>query len=513
MLRPTLRLAGGWRESEIAAAAQARRSGLTNSAQASPSAGTATGGFFRDWVLPIGLGLVLGLGIWVAWPHVWPPVRGFFKSKVANIVEKWRDDDPESHEKLAKELRDLGPGVRDELLAAMRGLPSDSIEAKMWVATLAAGEPWFATTSLKEICGNDREDEEDRRAAACGLLDFQNREVDTEVVLPVLDAWLKDVKSDDRAIAVHRAQTMWRSGMLSGQWEERIRKDLVAIARKEGLADADDVERDADARAGALLTLGLASTNPEVKQLLWSTAKDENDDELARVNSLRAIAEGKSAEPAAIDDWAALGKSSNEVMRQAVADNLGTGMTMDEAFDRVLVPLQYDANPLARAAAIDAQATRRRPTMFERFDELAEDSDSWVRFSALLACGKFKHETTDLPRRVAIVTRALEKSDDRVEVMGAAVAMLMLTDQVYGFRPGEVHVHEQDVDETALATFMSDKAGRVQAAEKWRGHFPGATWTDAERAATLEKLLQHADPKNRERAKFELELMKKQPGK
>jgi len=104
----------------------------------------------------------------------------------------------------------------------------------------------------------------------------------------------------------------------------------------------------------------------------------------------------------------------------------------------------------------------------------------------------------------------LETSDSKEDVMGAALAMKMLTDKVYGFKPDEVRLHEQTIDDEALVPFMADKAGRAKAAESWRAHFgAAAVWTDADRAKTLEKLLTHADPKNVERAKAELEKLRK----
>jgi hypothetical protein len=205
-----------------------------------------------------------------------------------------------------------------------------------------------------------------------------------------------------------------------------------------------------------------------------------------------------------VDQWVAVSKSADEVVRQTVADNLQR--TPLPVYDKVLEPLQFDANPLARTGALDAQMKRRRPTMLPRFDELMEDSYEWVRFDAMLAAGTFKSETENLPQRAAMILQLLETSEDPVDVMGAALAMKLLTDKVYGFKPDDVHLHEQSVEETALRTFMADKAGRKVAADQWRKHFgAAAVWTESDRKATLQKLLKHADPKNVERAKILLE--------
>lgn len=473
-------------------------------ADAHPGADAERRGVFHDWVVPIALGLAIGGAGFGAWKLS----RGAFHSKSWMILEKWAYDDADGNEGVAKELKSLGPSARADVVEALRDLPPEQTEVKVWVARLVAGEPWFDTASLKEMARDERAAKEDRRAAACALVDVQNKEVDTELVLPVIEAWLLDAASPDRGVAVGRLEHLWRAGMLNSQWEGRSKKALIEMAKRVQPAKPDDADRITDDRASALLLLQLALPDDDVKKLLWTVAKDDSDDELVRVNCVRSLAEGHVLDAADVPDWAAVGKASSGVVRQAVADNLQRAQ--DASFDKVLGPLQFDANPLARAGALDTQIKRRRPTMLARFDELLEDSYEWTRFGAMYAAGFFKGETDGIGPRAAMMLRLLETSEDPVDVMGAALAMKQLTGEVYGFRPEDVHIHEQSVEEAALKTFMSDTAGRKQAADKWRGHFgPTAVWTDGDREKTLEKLLSHADPKNVERAKIALEMMRR----
>jgi hypothetical protein len=459
---------------------------------------------FHDWVVPIALGLAIGgAGI-----GAWKLSRGAFHSKAWMILEKWADEDADGNEGVAKELQALGPSARGDVVESMRDLPRDQTEVKIWVARLVAAEPWFDTASLKEIARDANAPKEDRRAAACALIDVQNKEVDAELVLPVIESWLQDADSPDRGIAIGRLEHMWRAGMLNSQWEGRSKKALIEMAKRVPPKKPDDADRIIDDRASALLLLQMALPDDDVKKLLWTVAKDDTDDELVRVNCVRSLAEGHVLDEQDVDDWVAVAKAGTGVVRQAVADNLQRAQV--PSYDKVLEPLQFDANPLARSGALDTQIKRRRPTMLARFDELLEDSYEWVRFGAMYAAGLFKNETDGIGPRTAMMLRLLETSEDPVDVMGAALAMKMITGEVYGFRPEDVHIHEQSVEESSLRTFMSDAAGRKQAADKWRVHL-GATavWTDGDREKTLGKLLTHADPKNAERAKIALEMLRK----
>ncbi len=462
-------------------------------------------GVFHDWVVPIALGLALGGAGFGAWKLS----RGAFHSKSWMILEKWSYEDADGNEGVAKDLRALGPSARADVVDAFRDLPPDQTEVKVWLARLVSGEPWFDTASMKEIVRDAKASKEDRRAAACALVDVQDKEVDAELVLPVFEAWLLDSDSPDRGFAVGRLDHMWRAGMLNSQWEERVKKALIEMTKRMPPKKPEDADRIVDDRASAVLLLQMALPDDDVKKLLFATAKDDTDDELVRVNGVRSLAEGHVLDAADVPEWAAVGKATSGVVRQSVADNLQRAQ--DASYDKVLDPLQFDANPLARAGALDTQIKRRRPTMLPRFDELLEDHYEWARFGAMYAAGVFKNETDGVGPRAAMMLRLLESSEDPVDVMGAAIAMKMITGKVYGFEKAEdVHIQEQSVEETALSTFMSDTAGRKQAADKWREHFgASAVWTDADRVKTLEKLLAHADPKNVERAKIALEALRK----
>jgi len=296
--------------------------------------------------------------------------------------------------------------------------------------------------------------------------------------------------------------------MLSADWETRMKRALLDLAKRGAAGKPEDGDRVADERAGAIITLEIGLPDDEIKKMLWTVAKDETDEDLPRINAVRALSEGNVLDAADLDDWMAVSKTANATVRQTVAENLFRAKGPE--YDKVIAPMQFDANNFARTGALDSQTKRRRPTMLARFDELIEDSYEWARFDAMFAAGVFKNETEGLPQRAAMMLRLLETSDSKEDVMGAALAMKMLTDKVYGFKPDEVRLHEQTIDDEVLVPFMADKVGRKKAAESWRGHFgAAAVWTDADREKALEKVLKHADPKNVERAKAELELLRK----
>jgi hypothetical protein len=320
---------------------------------------------------------------------------------------------------------------------------------------------------------------------------------------------MKEAADPDRGMAVFRIDNLWRQGMLNSQWEGRMKRVLLDLAKHSAPVAGEDEDRLLEDRAAAVLALEPGVSDPEVRQALWAVAKDDTDFVETRVNAIRALAQGEVLDADTVADWAAASKAKDEDVRQAVADNLFRAKLPE--FDKVLEPLQFDSKNLTRAGAIDAQLKRRRPTMLERFDELIEDSYEYVRFNAMFAAGSFKHETNGQAKRAAMMLRLVESSDDPVDVQGAVIALFMITDEANGFKPTDLHVREQSVEDAALKTFMADKAGRKQAADKWRAHFGAdCTWTDAERAQTLEKLLKSADPANVERAKSELAALKKQ---
>jgi hypothetical protein len=458
-----------------------------------------SGGIVRDWIVPIVLGFAIGGGLVGAWRAG----RGMLRSKAAVLVEKSQSEEGEDLEAVIKELHGLGPSARADLVAVLRDLPADRMDTKIFVARQLAGDPWFDTTSLKEIVRDEKAPKEDRRAAACALVDTQLKEVDAELVLPVFEAWLLDATSQDRESAVPRVEQMWRAGMLNSAWEARVKTALLGLAKRVAVQNPDDEDRVAGERGAALLALEVGMPDDEIKKTLWAVAKDDADKGLPRIDALRALSESGVVEEADLADWAVVAKSKNEDVRQTVADNLFRAKLPE--YDKVIGPLQFDEKPETRLGALDTQTKRRRPTMLARFDEFLEDHEKWVRFNAMFAAGVFKNETEGLPQRAAIMLRLLETSDEPVDVKGAMLAMKMITDQVFGVKAEEVHLHEQTVEEAPLAAFMKDKELRTRAAESWRKCVgAAAVWTDGDRRKTLEKLLQHADPLNVERAKVEL---------
>jgi len=478
-------------------------------ADAGARAAGKDGGFVREWVVPIVLGLAIGGAAMFAWTHGGRDlVRPAFHSKAWNLVEKWRTERPAEEDDIVKQIQALGAGSRDELVAVFRGLSPDQLDAKVWVGRLLTGDPWFATTSLKEIVADPKAAKVDRRAAACALVDMQHKEIDTELVLPVFEEWMKDASDPDRSMAVSRVEVLWRQGMLNSQWEARVKRALLDMAKRPPAGKTDDEDRSIEERSAALLVLELGVADPEVKKALWTAAKDEGDAFEPRGSAIRALAQGEVLDLEALPNWTEVSKSKDEDVRQAVADNMWRAKLSE--YDAILEAAQFDSKDLTRAGAIETQMKRRRPTMLARFDELMEDGYDWVRFNAMLACGSFKKETAGLPQRAAMMLRLLETSDDKADVQGAAIALQMLTGETYGFKPTDIHPREQDVEPAALATFMADKAGRKDAAEKWRAHFgKDCVWTDADRAKTLEKCLHAADPKTVERAKAELAALKR----
>lgn len=464
------------------------------------------GGFVREWVVPVVLGLAIGGAVVGGWRFG----RDFFASAAFHIVEKKRNSvDPEEDEAFVKELRALGASARTDLLDALVAEPADQMELKIWIARQLAGEPWFATTSLKELVANPKSAKSDRRAVVAALVDEQSKEVDTELVLPVFEDWLKDADDDERTLAIPRVEHMWREGMLNSRWEARFKAALLDVARRVPNPKETIAERIILDRAAALLALELALPDDDVKKTLWTTAKDDTDDALVRINSIRSLAGGKVLDDADIPDWQAVAKAKDDAVRQAVADNMSKATS--PKYDEVVVPLQFDAHDLTRFGALDSQIRRRRPSMLERFDELVEDSYEWVRFTAMFGAGTFaKVDDGRQGARAGAMLNFVESGEDPTDVMGAILGLRLMTNEIHGVQATDVHVNQQDVDETALKTFMADKAGRKQAADQWRAWFHGtAAWTAADRKKALEKLLQHADPKNVERAKAELAGMEK----
>jgi hypothetical protein len=359
-----------------------------------------------------------------------------------------------------------------------------------------------ATRSDADVVKDATAPKNERRDAAWRLVEARVVGRDVEPILAILVEWLRDASSD-RTKAIELVDRLWRTRAFDEPQTRRVERALLDVAKRGAPAGPKDADLLVEERAAALLTLELGVSDVEVRTALWTEAKDESDDALPRVNAIRALAQAGVLDVDSIPDWTVVAKSKDEDVRQCVADNLFRAKPPE--FDAVLGPLQFDAKNLTRTGAIESQMKRGRPTMLARFDELMEDSYEYARFSAMLAAARFKGESDGAARRAAMILRVLESSDDPTDVTGAVLALTMIAGETFGVKPMDVHIREQDVEEKALAAFVADKAGRKKAADAWRAKLGVAdVWTDAERAATLTKLLASADPENVKRAKSEL---------
>jgi len=220
-------------------------------AAGAPAAPAEKAGFIREWVVPVVLGLAIGGTLVLAWQkgsHV-------FRSDAWNIVNGLRNEEGADREKATADLRALGASARADIVEVLRDLPPEDPDLKAWVAEQLADEPWFDTTSLKEIVGDPSASKEDRRAAAGALISVQEKEVDAGLVLPVIEEWLGDVSAPDRIAAVSHLDRMWFNGMLNSAWEQRMTKALRKMAERPATAAPEDAERIENDRGTALLAL------------------------------------------------------------------------------------------------------------------------------------------------------------------------------------------------------------------------------------------------------------------
>lgn len=488
---------------------------MTTNANATPEAGAGNDpppSFMRDWVLPVGVGLVIGAGLVWAWSAagLGSPARmarSVFMSDVEKIADRWEPFNADLDESLRGEVRALGKEARERVLRAFRAAEvkpadTDSLLRKLWIGQLLARDPFFDTASLLAICRDESAPVWDRRAAAVVICDVLGKDVDPHAVSGILVSWVEDRTLLDHGQAFLRLKTLVHFKVFPPEMRPRMIAALSEIASgRGGPAPADEIEtRIADAnRFTAILELGgPALTDMTVRELLWKIALDESDSVMARIGAIRAF--GESGMFSDLDKWKQAASSKTHQVRQTVADNLL--VTQDPAFDPVLRALHRDEYELARSGSVDAQSTRRRPTALPIMDELIEDHSLAVRLEAIHACGVFKveDEGTTPSQRAGMLLRIVETSQDYDELGAAICALKAITGKVFGFAEGDVEPRIRQVRPEALVAFQADPKGRADAVRQWRETLPNAVWTDGDRRKTWEKLRSHADKDNVARA-------------
>jgi hypothetical protein len=286
--------------------------------------------------------------------------------------------------------------------------------------------------------------------------------------------------------------------------EPRLRAGLLKIATRSGSrspADEEDAERQQNDRETAVHFLGDFLTEDDAKAALWGIAVDDTDSSSVRSAAVQVLVAGKQLTD--IDGWKVVAKARDPIVRQTVADNLA--QSPDPAFDAVLAPLHQDEGEFVRKSSIEAQVARNRPTMLPVADLLLEDVSPYVRFETLVACGVFKNHLDGMGARQGMILRLLETSETDEDIQGAILALHMITGRTFGFRSGDVDVARREVSDAWTASFKADAEDRKRTVQQWREHLGGtAVWTDGDRMQVLQKLLDHADPANRDRAKAEL---------
>lgn len=466
------------------------------------------GGVFREWILPIVIGLALGVGIVKAWQHT-DQVLQMFDSAAWKIVARWEYGSFEENDKLSGEVQALGKEARADVLDAFRRIevpahPYGEDEWKTWAATLLVGEPFFDSRSLLEICKDTKAPVWDRSAAAAALVQLLRKDVNPVAVVEPLLLWLENLDVSDHNIPLRAVQQMRSDGIFPPDQDDRLRKALLRLSARDSRPKPEDEDEQvyiSSDRTRALRFAGTFVTQDDVKKLLWTIALDDTDDVQVRSVAIQTLAGNKQFDD--IEPWKKLAASADGIVRQTVADNLSN--SQDAAYDAVIAPFHTDAAAMVRKSSVETQVQRKRPTMLPVMDLLLEDAEPWVRRESLIACGTFKDHLDGMGARQGQILRLLETSDAEEDVEGAILALHAMTGQTFGFEAGDIDAGNSAVRSTALAAFISDAEGRKLTADKWRKYLGGnAVWTDSDRRKTLEKLAKHADPDNVKRAEAEL---------
>jgi hypothetical protein len=435
-------------------------------------------GFLAYWGPPVVIGLLAGLALVWFWR-----AGGIGRTQVDEIVDRWQWGEHEANEELADEIAALGPSARADVVTAFRGVDDAYPDLRVWIAERLTEEPFFDTKTLADAARGD--DRWERRTASVALARRLREEADPDIVMPGLLDWLKDLSTDDHELPVTAVGAL---GPLPTEWDSRVREALLELAgRRPPVGDPED-DWSAEDRE-IVIQQGLsrfAKGDPAVQDVLFTVMTDEEDDFAPRVAAVRVLSENLVFDR--LDAWKEASGSRDDVVRQAVADNLFRAQ--DRAYGAVLKAMHVDAHPHVRAGSVDSQIMRR-----------------WVRFAATEAIAAFK-DAPEASRHAGALIRMLEESDAPEDVTGAILTLGSLTSETYGFREVDVHYHAQDVEESALEAFMSDPEGRQQAAAKYRAKFGGVSYTVEDRVAVLEKLLEHADAQNRAHAAELLDALK-----
>ena len=459
----------------------------TNTEAETPARAAGVRGVLGYWGPPIIVGLLVGLGIVAVVRH-----GGIGRSEVDEIVEAWDWGADAENEALAERIEALGAKARADLIDAFHDVDDEYMDLKVWTAERMLAEPFFDTRYLTEVARGGHG--ADRRAAAVALARHLREDAETAVVMPGILDWLGDLGRDDQSAAIRALHGL---GPLAPEWRDPARDALLGLAaRRPPVSDDPDADFVPEVREEAIsLGLGRLLPDAQVEELVHRTIADE-DDFAPRIAAVRALSENLVF--GSKEAWAAAARSRDEVVRQAVAENLFR--VTDPAWSDILQPLHVDAHPYVRTGSVDTQVQRRQPTMLPVMDQLLEDHDVWVRFSAMAACAAFRDEPGGSARNGQLL-RILAESDEPSDVEGAVLALHTISKKAFGFREVDLLHYTQEIEETALDAFMKDPEGRADAVRRYREAFGGtAVWTAADRRGTLSKLLQHADPDNRKRA-------------
>ncbi len=467
----------------------------------SPNSADASSGGLASWFLPILIGAVIGtmFALWV--------LPALTTTDVERIVRQWQWGEDEDNAVLEEELAALGTPHREDLLQAFSDADDEFPEWKAWIGTQLASEPFLDTSSLKELAKSGKT--WDRRVASAVLvltLDAESIDGDLRaLVIPPLFEWVEDMSLLHHELPLRALVAV---ELAPGEELDRWKAALVKLAARDQRTtnnpdDAIDVAMD---RGLAVAELSTFLPDEAVLKALWAIALDSKEELEPRIEAVRALRDSLQFED--IKPWLELAAAEDRIVRQMVAELGITGQATAPELDEILGPLHRDPDPLVRAASIDSQTARRRPTILPIYAQLLEDHDPEVRMAAIRAAPKFSVHP-GAKERAAMILSILERSDDDHELQDAIVTMFELTDVHPGFAVGEIKPPFREVAAPALRAFKAEEQTRLTAITEWRREAGAPEPTDADRIDALQALSEHPDPKNQDRAKAELAKLKR----